>query len=214
MASADLTTTDYAVLSVLSLRPYTTYELAKQMERSLHWFWPRAESKLYEEPKRLLARGLASAEVTWTGRRRSTRYAITPAGVGALEGWLKALPIGGNRLESEWVLRVFTGQHAAVDDLLTVASGLLSEVAAMQAQGRAIAEQAIAGQSPFPHRLHLIALVHRFLWEYSEAMRRWAEFVRDEVNRWNDTAPSPAKTERGLSSLAASTGVSRTSGAA
>ena len=50
-----LTTTSYAVLGLLALRPWTTYELAKQVQRSLDWFWPRAERKLYDEPKRLVA---------------------------------------------------------------------------------------------------------------------------------------------------------------
>jgi PadR family transcriptional regulator AphA len=44
------TTTSYAVLGLLSVRSWTTYELAKQVQRSLNWFWPRAERKLYDEP--------------------------------------------------------------------------------------------------------------------------------------------------------------------
>ena len=52
-----LTTTSYAILGLLSLRPWTTYELAQQMQRALGQFWPRAESKLYEEPKKLVAHG-------------------------------------------------------------------------------------------------------------------------------------------------------------
>ena len=47
-------TTSYALLGLLSLRSWTTYELAKQVQRSIGWFWPRAERKLYDEPKRLV----------------------------------------------------------------------------------------------------------------------------------------------------------------
>ena len=85
---APLTTTSYAVLSLLALRPWTTYELAKQMKRSLGWIWPRAESRLYEEPKKLVAAGLATSRSEPTGRRRSTVYSITPEGRQALAGWL------------------------------------------------------------------------------------------------------------------------------
>ena len=46
-----LTTTSYAILGLLAVKPWTTYELAQQMRRALGQFWPRAESKLYEEPK-------------------------------------------------------------------------------------------------------------------------------------------------------------------
>ncbi len=48
-----LTTTSYAVLGLLAIRPWSTYELAKQMEVSLRNFWPRAERKLYDEPKEI-----------------------------------------------------------------------------------------------------------------------------------------------------------------
>ena len=60
MSSArGLTTTSYAILGLLAVRPWSTYELTRQMDRSLGRFWPRAESKLYEEPKKLAAQGLA-----------------------------------------------------------------------------------------------------------------------------------------------------------
>src|SRR5688500_2033652 len=75
-----LGTTAAALLGLLALRPWTTYELAKQAQRSLQWFWPRAERKLYDEPKKLVTLGYATAEVHRTGRRRSTVYSITPAG--------------------------------------------------------------------------------------------------------------------------------------
>lgn len=79
------TTTTYALLALLGVRDWTTYELAKQVQRSLNWFWPRAERKLYDEPKRLVADGLATASVGATGKRPKTVYAITDAGRDELE---------------------------------------------------------------------------------------------------------------------------------
>src|SRR5262245_33715324 len=80
-----LTTTSYALLGLLNIRPWTTYELAKQVQRSLGWFWPRAERKLYDEPKRLVERGLATATSEATGKRPRTVYAITAEGRKALK---------------------------------------------------------------------------------------------------------------------------------
>ena len=77
---APLSTTSHAILGLLSLRSWTTYELAKQVQRSLGWFWPRAERKLYDEPKRLVAAGLASSEREMTGARPRTVYAVTRRG--------------------------------------------------------------------------------------------------------------------------------------
>jgi len=46
--AAPRTTTSYAVLGLLSVCDWGTYELAKQVRRSLRWFWPRTERKLAE----------------------------------------------------------------------------------------------------------------------------------------------------------------------
>jgi len=71
---ADLTTTSYAILGLLAIRPWTTYELAKQMDRAVGRFWPRTRSKLYEEPKKLVALGLAHAASEKVGQRPRTVY--------------------------------------------------------------------------------------------------------------------------------------------
>ena len=46
-----MTTTSYAILGLLAVKPWTTHELVQQVDRSLRRIWPRAQSKLYEEPK-------------------------------------------------------------------------------------------------------------------------------------------------------------------
>jgi DNA-binding PadR family transcriptional regulator len=76
----DLTTTSYAILGLLAVQPWTTYELAKQVDVSLRNFWPRAERKLYEEPKKLVAHGLAEMSREMIGRRPRTVYRLTPEG--------------------------------------------------------------------------------------------------------------------------------------
>ena len=73
----ELTTTSYAILGLLAIRPWSTYELAGQMRRNLHYFWPRAESNLYAEPKRLVEGGFAQAQSQPVGKRRRTVYSIT-----------------------------------------------------------------------------------------------------------------------------------------
>src|SRR5262245_24773439 len=88
MASSTMTPTSYAILGLLALKPWTTYELAQQMDRALGRFWPRAESKLYEEPKKLVALGLASVTSEMVGKRRRTVYSITADGRRALAEWV------------------------------------------------------------------------------------------------------------------------------
>ena len=85
-----LTTTSYAILGQLALRPWTMYDLARHMRNEIADFFPRAESQVYAEPKRLVALGLATARQEATGRRRRTVYQITPEGRAALTDWLAA----------------------------------------------------------------------------------------------------------------------------
>src|SRR5581483_2756096 len=84
-----LSTTSYAILGLLALRPWTTYELTQQLKRNLHYFWPRAESGVYEEPKNLVQQGLAESRREPFGRRPRTVYTITSAGRAALARWLE-----------------------------------------------------------------------------------------------------------------------------
>src|SRR3954462_2227390 len=76
----ELSSTSFALLGLLAVRPWTTYELAHQTKRSLRFFFPRAERHLYAEAKRLADAGLARSEHAFTGKRRSTRYSITAEG--------------------------------------------------------------------------------------------------------------------------------------
>src|ERR1700751_3135599 len=89
MSSPPLTTTSYAVLGLLAVRPWSSYELTQQMDRSLGRVWPRAVSKLYEEPKKLTAHGLARSAVQQNGQRTRTVYAITAEGRRALGEWVR-----------------------------------------------------------------------------------------------------------------------------
>ena len=101
-----LTTTSYAFLGLLAEQPWTTYELAQQVRTGLHYFWPRTERQLYEQPKLLVAHGLATATREHTGRRPRTVYRITPAGRRALKAWL-AVPSTDWSLEYEGLVKVF-----------------------------------------------------------------------------------------------------------
>jgi DNA-binding PadR family transcriptional regulator len=178
-----LTTTSYGVLALLALQPWTTYQLATQMERSLGWIWPRAVSRLYEEPKKLAAAGLATSRPEATGRRRSTVYAITPAGRQALAAWL-AEPGTGPALECEAPVKIAYADHGTRDGLLANLTALIDDVTAKLHFGDMIAASYLEGRGPFQERLPLSGLMWRFLWEYHVTVLRWARWARDQVRTW------------------------------
>ena len=110
MSTMRLTGTTYAVLGLLAVQPWSTYELTQQMERTLGRVWPRAQSKLYEEPKKLVEFGLATAEDEAVGRRPRTVYTITDAGRQALAEWLRE-PGEGPVLEFEQLVKLSFADH-------------------------------------------------------------------------------------------------------
>jgi DNA-binding PadR family transcriptional regulator len=180
-----LTSTSYAVLALLALQSWTTYQLARQMDRSLGWIWPRAISRLYEEPKKLVAAGLATSRSESTGRRRSTVYEITPAGRQALAAWL-AEPGTGMVLECEALVKIAYADQGTRDGLLANLTALIDDTTAKLHFGEMIARQYLDGLGPFQERLPLSGLMWRFLWEFQLTVLRWARWAYAEVEAWPD----------------------------
>jgi PadR family transcriptional regulator, regulatory protein AphA len=178
-----LTTTSYAVLALLALQPWTTYQLATQMQRSLGWIWPRAISRLYDEPKKLVAAGLATSRAETTGRRPSTVYAITAEGRKELASWL-AEPGAGISLECEALVKIAYADQGSRDGLLANLDSLIQDLTAKLRFGEMIARSYLDGLGPFQDRLMYSGLMWRFLWDHHLAALRWAEWARDQVRGW------------------------------
>ena len=181
----ELTTTSYAILGLLAIKPWTTYELTQQMDRGMSRFWPRATSKLYEEPKKLVSRGLARAAVETSGRRNRTVYSITPKGRRALQAW-SARPGAGPHLEFEVLLKVFFAEHGLKEDLLASLEAARAWADERSAENIAIARGYATGEGPFPDRLAHTLLVGRFLADFEDMIRRWASWAEGVVEAWPD----------------------------
>jgi len=198
-----LTSTSYAILGLLAIRPWTTYELAKQMDRAFSRFWPRARSKLYEEPKKLVAAGLARAHDEPQGRRRRTVHTITPKGRRALASWL-AVPPTAPVLESEVLLKVFLAEHGTRDDLLASLAQARTWADERRLEDAAVARSYLTG-GPFPERRPQTVLVRRFLADFADLVHAWSVWAVEQVEAWpediasadTDWATLVAVTERG-----------------
>ena len=186
MSSRPLTTTSFAILGLLAIQPWSTYELAQLMRRSLQFVWPRAESNLYAEPKRLVDAGLATAEVVWNGDRKRTVYSITPEGSAALRGWLGEEP-PSQRLESEPALRLLYGNLGSREDLLAAIARIAAEAEEAITHFCDLGEEYARGAGRFPERIHVNALLLTLMVEQARASARWARWASHEVERWTDT---------------------------
>lgn len=190
-ALPELTTTSYAILGLLAVQPASTYELAKLMDRSLGRCWPRARSKLFEEPKKLAAHGLARASEEPVGRRPRTVYRITAKGRRALAAWL-AEPGAGPVLEFEQLTKVFFSDHASKEVLVDTLAGIRRWADAERAEHAEVARSYLEGAGPFPQRTAVLVLTGRFLWDFAEAVAAWADWALDVVEGWPED-PSEAE---------------------
>jgi DNA-binding PadR family transcriptional regulator len=199
-----LTSTSYAILGLLAVKPWTTYELAQQMERALGHFWPRAESKLYEEPKKLVAHGLAEASTEMAGKRRRTVYRITDEGRQALADWA-ATPGAPPVLEFEGLVKVFFAEHASKADLLATLATAREWSQQSLAAGAAMPEAYLAGKGPFPERLPWLLLVGQLLVDFYAMVEHWSEWATAVVDTWPDDVTQAQPDRRALEAQAAVT---------
>ena len=191
---ARLTTTSYAILGLLAVRPWSTYELATQMDRSVGRYWPRARSKLYEEPKKLVGLGLAAAESQSVGLRPRTVYRITDEGRRVLADWHHEAG-QGPVLEFEQLLKLGFAENGTKADALaqlTAARAWASE----RNQENLEAARAYAGDAgPFPARAAQNLLVGAFLTDFYAMVAHWAEWATPLVEAWPDS-PGEATADR------------------
>jgi PadR family transcriptional regulator, regulatory protein AphA len=192
MASAPtLTTTSYAVLGLLAVRSWTTHELVQQVDRSLRRLWPRATSKLYEEPKKLVAHGFARASDDSVGRRRRTRYTITAKGRRALAAWLTE-PGEGPVLECEQLVKIHFADSGTKPDLIASLEATRTWVLEQNEENLATARAYLEGRSDFPERAALNQLPGRFLTEFYAMVARWVEWAAQVTETWpEDVTKAP-----------------------
>lgn len=182
----ELSTTSYAVLGLLALKPWTAYELSQQMQRSMAFIWPRAERAIYDEPKNLVAHGLAKASSEPTGYRPRTVYRITAKGRRALATWLDG-PSAPPAFESEAMVRATYAEYGDKDALLRTIDSLRLHAEQLHRGAEAVVSSYLEERAPFPERAHIVALNGRFILDYITMVRRWTKWANAIVEDWPHT---------------------------
>jgi DNA-binding PadR family transcriptional regulator len=155
------------------------------MDRSLGRVWPRAQSKLYEEPKKLAGLGLARSRVETTGRRRRTVYSITPKGRRALADWLSE-PGAGPVLEFEGLLKVVFAENGDRADVLATLAAVRDWAEERNRDNLQAARAYATGAGPFQERAAQNLLGGRFLTEFYRTVHNWATWATSVADQWPD----------------------------
>jgi PadR family transcriptional regulator AphA len=104
-------TTPFALLGMLSIRPMSGYDIKKLIESSVSYFWTESYGQIYPILKKLVTEKL----VTRTTQKQSGKpdrhvYALTAAGRRVLRDWLARSP--APKVErNELLLKLFFGEE-------------------------------------------------------------------------------------------------------
>ncbi len=198
--SKRLTTTSYAVLAQVAVRPWSTYELAQQRVRYFRYVWPRAESAIYREVKRLASMGLISGDKEYTGKRSRTVYSITTDGKQALKEWL-GTPVAPFAMDFEAMLRVFVLPLGTKDDIIGTLKQVEADAQEMLRFGGQVKQEFIDGINVTQEQVYIRALAVDFFISLLNTVNDWAGRALAEIETWDDLQPSPEKNQRGRETI-------------
>ena len=177
-------TTANALLGLLALRPeWTTWELTTELRRNMRFFWPRAESRILAELKRLDRDGLVRARKELTGQRPRTVYSITGRGRRHLAAWLEAPP-KTTTLESEPLLRVLLGDLGSTDAMRRAVDRIEQDAHDILEVARTVAREYASGEAPFQDQVHLRAFIFDYLTMHAIGMFDWVQRTRRALDEW------------------------------
>lgn len=191
-----LTTTSYAILGFLNRQPMSAYELTQAMQNSLAGeFWARTRSKLFDEPKKLVAHGFATVEKETTGRKRAV-YSVTDAGREALGNWIRQ-PTRVSDFEAEMILKVLAARTAEPQDILDLLQEQQSKAADYMELQLPVLKEWVDGGMRYPQDAHLSAVSVALMVGVRAAIREWTIWASEVFESWEDTQPSDEKTAWG-----------------
>jgi DNA-binding PadR family transcriptional regulator len=195
-----LTTTSYAVLAQLALRPWSTYELARQRIRYFRYVWPRAESAIYREVKRLAAMGLVAAKREYVGKRPRTVYSITEPGRQTLREWLDT-PVSPFAMDFEAMIRLFIAPLGTKEQIVATLEQVRNDAQEMLRFGGAVKQEFLDGRAALQDQVYIRALAVDFFVSLLTTVDGWAERTLAEIQGWKDLSPD-GKNDRGLEIMA------------
>ena len=106
-----------AILVCLTERPMSGYDLAKNFDASIGFFWRASHQQIYRELGRLREKGyVTSDEVSQDGKPNRIIHTITPAGKRALRAWSKK-PAKHPSIKDEMLVKFYALENVDIGAL-------------------------------------------------------------------------------------------------
>jgi PadR family transcriptional regulator, regulatory protein AphA len=190
--STELTDLSYVVMNLIGRNGAGPHDLVQMARRGQRLYWAGAESKIYEQPKRLEKLGYLTSEKTPGKTRARTHYRLTDQGIRALQEWL-ALPSRFPRIQNEAAIRVQASDLAEDPSIILHSLKPLREDIA---ELTAILDEAEEREPQFPHRQRQLKLLHSLGRRILQAHLDWIEEVEQELGPRTSRGDAQAKTRR------------------
>jgi PadR family transcriptional regulator, regulatory protein AphA len=177
-----LTTTECAVLGLLTRRPMSGYDLKKAIEGSVGYFWDSAKSQIYAVLPRLVEQGYATSRIVPQSPRPDKEvYRITRRGRRALTEWIERTPTLPAPARNPLLLKIFFGEHSSPEVLLEQVRERRREAEQLKEELAAIEETAGGEHDFYP------ALTREYGRQYADAIIRWATKAERKLARRSGT---------------------------
>ncbi|MGH2826968.1 MAG: PadR family transcriptional regulator [Actinomycetota bacterium] len=191
-----LTTTSYAVLAQVAVHPWSTYALVQQRVRYFRYVWPRAESAIYREVKRLSSMGLLDGRKEHIGKRARTVYSITDEGREALREWLST-PVSPFAMDFEAMIRIFVAPLGTKEQIVGTLHQVRDDAREMLRFGGQVKQEFLEGIAVTQDQAYIRALAVDFFISLLNTVEAWTERTLAEIESWDDLSPD-GKNERAL----------------
>ncbi len=108
----------HAILAVLVDHPNSGYDLAKQFDGSVGFFWAASHQQIYRELSKLEAIGWLTCEIIpQEGRPDKKLYHITETGKQKLQAWI-AQPCEPAAIKEDLLVKIFAGYVATSPEII------------------------------------------------------------------------------------------------
>jgi len=185
--------TPYAVLGMLSLAPMSGYDIRKEAETSIGYFWSESFGQIYPALRELSAQGFIRRRAGRRGGNRERHvYEITERGREALAAW-RAEPPRDPPFRNELLLKLFFGgREPVVHEIEWIDRNLARELEALHEFAR-IREQVMKEQRDHPS-LPFWLMTLSYGEHRSRSLIRWCRETRRALKALAAHAPRKGPT--------------------
>ena len=124
----------HAILGFLSNHQMTGYDLKKNFDQSIQFFWPANQSQIYRTLTEMYENGLVHQEVVERDDRLDMKiYHITDTGREELQRWLST-PLMYQSYREAFLIQIYFGSKLNDQDVLPIIRHMISDLESSQKQ--------------------------------------------------------------------------------